>query len=215
MIASDKLVIAMLTSLKKQLLASDVPWEATLGEMGWTEQEVADAMADFRAKPPSIIQGWPRKEGPWPIWCVTLGGENPESDFLNRYLEERREDDEAVDIEGTISEQQVNISVWTQNGDRTREHAELIMAGMILMITDASPPNYFAGQQDLHYDMQFYPSTLFVREQAWKFVQERRVAKTRDDRIVLQPVFATVTGHEAGDYEGEVVMGSVEEYEDR
>jgi hypothetical protein len=91
--------------------------------------------------------------------------------------------------------------------DRTREHCELILAGMMLMIPQEYVAHVYAGMRDVQYDVEYYPNNLWPREQTWTFDMERKVQSARDGAVILQPIFVASEDHEAGDWDGEVVWG--------
>lgn len=127
------------------------------------------------AQPPILVHGYPRVDGPFPCWAMTLGGENIEQDYLNkdapfldsdgnRFFDSRTGD--IVDPKTRRLQYRYNILVIVDHPDITVYYYHLLklllMSGQTAL-EDADVEDMSFTGADMVPDPRYMPHDVFGR----------------------------------------------------
>ncbi len=197
MIFIERIIFRVLTAGLAEMIADPAKFEkfildgltdegSTTDELTAAQDEAARAREYFEANPPTVLHGYARVDGVFPCWCITLGGESTDQDWLGQddydsYLLDPEDDESRVlctDDDGNRVDPKTrrwghNFEVWTYV-----DHPDLCLyfyylAKQLLaegfssfQAVDLDEITYTGA--DMAPDTRYLPSGMFVRKLAMK-----------------------------------------------
>lgn len=139
-------------------------------------EEVANIVKAFRAKPPTVIHNYPRRDMVPPLYSIVLGMESEGEHHLGDLAGQVDDEDDPAfrsDILSSIWEHTYHIYTVTEHPDLTSYYYEL--AKSILLAAPLPGEGLFEihlSGADLSPDPRYLPEHLFVRQLTFKCQRE-------------------------------------------
>lgn len=135
----------------------------------WPVAERDRWLVRFRAKPPAIVLGYPRRDSTIPIWACLLSSERDNRRAIGDRVAWSKE---SGDVIGCLEDETLSIHLWADSPDEVVVHHVAIKRMLRgrqkwIIQTLKADQLLYEGAMDVPPDPEYTPEELHVRVQTW------------------------------------------------